>query len=94
MLNDDEKRKAGNLISSLVDRQNQMKSDDPFALMKELTQTFEQGNSTNFDLNSGGFKSLINKTSNPTELYQRNFSSEVPGKNFPRKEAPSFPSTF
>ena len=71
-----------------------MKTDDPFALMKELTQTFEQGNSSNFDLNGGGFKSLINKTSNPTELYQRNFSSENPGASLHRKDASSFPSTF
>ena len=40
MLSEEERRKAGALMSSLVDRQKNMKSDDPFALMKELTETF------------------------------------------------------
>ena len=44
MLNDDERRKAGALVNTLVDRQQSMQDDDPFALMKELTETFEKGN--------------------------------------------------
>ena len=96
MLNEEDRRKAGALMTSLVDRQKNMKSDDPFALMKELTETFNQTNSSNaYDLGSGGFKSLINKPSNATDLYQKNFVSEGPKlNNFRGAGTTTFPSTF
>ena len=46
-----------------------MVSDDPFSLMKELTETFEKSNPRVVDFSGAGFKSLISKQSNPSDLY-------------------------
>ena len=40
MLDEQEKKRAGAMMGNLLDRQNQMTSDDPFALMKSLTDNF------------------------------------------------------
>ena len=68
MLADDDRKKAGALISNLLDKQSNMSSADPFALMKELTTQFEEGNnglSQNYQ--SGNFKQLIQ---NPTQSFE------------------------
>ena len=41
-MDQDEKKRAGQVLGGLLDRQQQMGSDDPFSMMKQLTQTFQQ----------------------------------------------------
>ena len=40
MLDDDDRRRAGQVVGNLRERQAQMGSDDPFAMVKNLTDTF------------------------------------------------------
>ena len=71
-----------------------MQDNDPFALMKELTETFEKGNTgaDEYQLGQGGFKSLINKPSNVTDLYQKSsFNTEING-SFRKNEVSSLPA--
>ena len=41
MFDDEERKRAGMVVGSVLDRQNKIGSgDDPFSLMKQLTDTF------------------------------------------------------
>ena len=45
MSNEEEERKrVGTVVNNLLDRQAELTPADPFALMKELTETFNKDN--------------------------------------------------
>ena len=44
MNNDEERKRAGVMVSNLLDRQAELTPADPLALMKGLTETFNKDN--------------------------------------------------
>ena len=62
MLDDDDRRRAGQVVGNLLDRQNKMGTgEDPFALMKQLTDNIKQpSGNAGWGAPTGGFGSLTN----------------------------------
>ena len=64
MLDDEDKRRAGQVVGSVLNRQAQLGTgEDPFALMKQLTETFKQPSGPmNSTWAPGGYSSVGKKT--------------------------------